>query len=613
MNQILKPQHWSVTCMFACIVLLLSMPFAISGRYAIYSSLYQDFLVLALGLVIVLLATITKSLRTSVPRVSYVLLAMAGYWLLQPLLTDVIYSETNIKAAMIFVLFAAVAWSVHSVIDRKQLITTIAWALLIGASIQALVVILQAAGVSLNVFGLFDIRSTGGLEGQFGQRNLLAHYLCWGVISGGYLTARGGRQVYLIGGLTLALAIVLGLISSRSIVLYGSALLLIAGILALYQRLSQPRDTVNHSVNHSAHRSAIWLVAMSALVLIPQLLMPVILSVFNISTESGLQRVLSSGADMARWYEMKKAFSGFLQAPLFGHGWNASAFQSFFWDFEVVPAAHIHSGQIAEHSHNIITELLVEMGLVGTLVVVVGAIWALIPLVKSSLKFESCFIIALLIVTAVHSMVEYPLWNTYFLLAVVIFLTAAPAKRVEKKVNAIYHLPIFIIALISFCIISFFMAIYQKNYSLYAKTAYDEQTQYVARTNAFYSVFLKLPLFLEDKDKLTVQNMDIAADIYHPEQVKALMRYSEYMPTPQATQYRGIYEYKIGQQNIGLDWLQRSWHYYPSQLPQSMVFIYNAHPQLEGLEDEVYNTCMLYQGLKLYQSLSSCPTPPSTW
>lgn len=613
MNQIDHKRHWSVSAMLACIVLLLIIPFTISGRYAIYSSLYQDFLVVALGLVIILLATITKSLRTSVPRVSYVLLAMAGYWLLQPLLTDIIYSDNNIKAAMIFVLFAAVAWSVHSVIDRAQLITTIAWALLIGANIQALVVILQAAGVSLAVFGLFDIRSAGGLEGQFGQRNLLAHYLCWGVIAGSYLTARGGRQIYLIGVVTLALAIVLGLISSRSIVLYGSALLIIAGIMAIYHRLSQSRDTVNLSASHSANRSAIWLVAISALIFIPQLLMPVILPVLNMSTESGLQQVLSSGADMARWYEMKKAFLGFLQAPLFGQGWNGSTFQSFFWDLEVVPAAHIHSGQIAEHSHNIITELLVEMGLVGTLLVVVGAIWALMPLIKFAMKLENCFILALLTVTAVHSMVEYPLWNTYFLLAVVIFLSAAPNKRDERIAKSIYQLPILITSLICLCVMSFFMLIYQKNYSVYAASAYDEETRHNARANAFYSVFLKLPLFLEDKDKLNIQNMDISADSYSSEQIESLLRYSEYMPTPQAAQYRGIYEYKAGQLKVGLDWLQRSWHYYPSQLPQSIVFIYNAHPALEGLEQAVYDACLRYQNTHFYENLQSCPKPPSTW
>jgi len=609
MNQTLKTQHWSANFILFCIGLLLIVPFAISGRYAVYSSLYQDFSVVALSLVIILLATMMKSLKTSVPRVSYVLLAMAGYWLLQPLFINVIYSESNIKAAMIFVLFAAVAWSVHSVIDRAQLITTIAWALLIGASIQALVVILQAASVSLAVFGLFDIRSASGLEGQFGQRNLLAHYLCWGLISGGYLTARDGRLVYLIGGLTIVLAIVLGLISSRSIVLYGSALLIIAGMLALYQRLSQPRDTVNRSAN----RSAKWLVAISALILIPQLLMPIILSVLNISTESGLQRVLSSGADMARWYEMKKAVLGFLQAPLFGHGWNASTFQSFLWDLEVVPVEYRHSGQIAEHSHNIITELLVEMGLVGTLLVVAGAIWALIPLIKSAIKFENCFLLALLSVTVLHSMVEFPLWNTYFLLAVVIFLSAASRKRAERRVGSIYQLPILITTVVSLCIVSFFMLIYQTNYSVYAASAYDEETRHNAHANAFYSVFLKLPLFLEDEDKLNIQNMDISADSYSSDDIESLLRYSEYMPTPQATQYRGIYEYKAGQPKVGLDWLQHSWHYYPSQLPQSMVIIYNAHPNLEGLENEVYKACMTYQDLELYKGLGSCPAPPSTW
>lgn len=604
MNQIDYDRHWTLSAMLACIALLLIVPFAISGRYAVYSSLYQDFVVIALGLMVVLLVTITKSLCKSAPRVSYVLLAMAGYWLLQPLFTDVIYSESNIKASIVFVLFAVVAWSVHSVIDRIQLITGIAWSLLIGASIQALVIVMQAIGIEVTILGVFNVSADNGIQGQLGQRNLLAHYLCWGIISGSYLTARGGRGIYLSVCLTIVTAIILGLISSRSIILYGSALLIIAGLQVVYQRVSHQYHT---------NQTAIWLVAIGALILIPQLLIPTILSVFNISTESGLQRVLSNGSDMARWYEMKKAFLGFLQAPLFGHGWNTSAFQSFYWDFEVVPVEYRHSGQIAEHSHNIITELLVEMGVVGTFLVVLGAIWALIPLVKSSLKLENGFILALLTVPAVHSMVEYPLWNTYFLLAVVIFLIAAPNKRNERIAKSIYQLPILITSLVCLCVVSFFIVIYQKNYSVYAANTYDEEAKYVARSNAFYSVFLKLPLFLEDRDKLTIQNMDITADNYSDEQINALVRYSEYMPTPQATQYRGIYEYKIGHQMVGLDWLQRSWHYYPSQLPQSMVFIYNAHPALEGLEQAVYDACLRYQNTHFYENLQSCPTPPSTW
>ena len=126
-------------------------------------------------------------------------------------------------------------------------------------------------------------------------------------------------------------------------------------------------------------------------------------------------------------------------------------------------------------------------------------------------------------------------------------------------------------------------------------------------------MFLKLPLFLEDKDKLVIQNMDIEASSYSTVQIESLMRYSEYMPTPQATQYRGVYEYKAGHEKVGLDWLQRSWHFYPSQLGQSLVFIYNAHPTLEGLENKVYNACVRYQSTNFYNNLKSCPMPPSTW
>lgn len=599
MNQIANNKHWSVAFMFACIGLLLIVPFAISGRYAVYSSLYQDFVVVAFSLLIVLLATMTKSLKVSAPRVSYVLLAMAGYWLIQPLFTDVIYIESNIKASIVFVLFAAVAWSIHSVVDRTQLITVIAWSLLIGTSIQALVVVMQAIGIEVSVLGVFNVSADNGIQGQLGQRNLLAHYLCWGIVAVSYLTVQRGNGFYLSATMTVIIAVILGLVDSRSILLYGIAMLIIALLQILYSR--------------KLLKSSKLLLVISALILVPQVLMPLILSSFDSATQTGLQRVLSSGSDTARGYELKKALLGFMQAPIFGQGWNESTFQAFSRALDLMPLDLHQQEKLPEHSHNVISELLVEMGVVGTLIVVVGTIWALIPAIRTSLKLESAFILALLTITAVHSMVEYPLWNTFFLLAVVLFLTTMPNQRSKGQVGSLYQLPILITSFVCFAIVCFFTVIYQNNYRLYASNASNKEAQYNARANAFYSVFLKLPLFQEDKDKLMVQNIDIMANSLSDDQVAALLRYSEYKPTPQSSQYRGLYEYKVGHNEAGLDWLQRSWHFYPSQLGQSLVFIYNAHPTLEGLEAEVYNACLRYQSTNFYNNLKSCPTPPSTW
>lgn len=602
MKQIYHDRHWSVSAMLVCIALLLIVPFAISGHYAVYSSLYQDFVVVAFSLLIVLLATMAKSLKVSAPRVSYVLLAMAGYWLLQPLFTDVIYIESNIKASIVFVLLAAVAWSIHSVIDRTQLITVIAWSLLIGTSIQAVVVVIQAIGIEVSFLGIFNVRADSGIKGQLGQRNLLAHYLCWGIVAGSYLTVQRGNGFYLTATLTVIIAVILGLVDSRSILLYGTAMLIIALLQILYSR--------------KLLKSSKLLLAISTLILVPQVLMPLILSSLDSATQTGLQRVLSSGSDTARGYELKKALLGFMQTPIFGQGWNESTFQAFSRALDIMPLDLHQQEKLPEHSHNVISELLVEMGVIGTLIVVVGTIWALIPAIRTSLKLESAFILALLTITAIHSMVEYPLWNTFFLMAVVLFLTTIPNQRSEspkRYAGSLYQLPILIISLASLAVVCFFMFIYQNNYRLYTVNATSEEEQYNARANAFYSVFLKLPLFREDEDKLTVQNIDIMADSLSDDQVAALLRYSEYKPTPQSSQYRGLYEYKVGHKEAGLDWLQRSWHFYPSQLGQSLVFIYNAHPTLKGLENKVYNACLRYQSTNFYNNLKSCPTPPSTW
>ncbi|MGN6994628.1 polymerase, partial [Neisseria sp. P0009.S005] len=74
----------------------------------------------------------------------------------------------------------------------ERVVSIFDWSLFIGATIQALIDLLQFKGWT-NVDWLNGIiaRSSGTVNGQLGQRKHLGHYLMWGILAASYLcTAR---------------------------------------------------------------------------------------------------------------------------------------------------------------------------------------------------------------------------------------------------------------------------------------------------------------------------------------------------------------------------------------------------------------------------------------
>jgi hypothetical protein len=78
------------------------------------------------------------------------------------------------------------------------------------------------------------------------------------------------------------------------------------------------------------------------------------------------------------------------------------------------------------NAHNLILQLLAEMGWVITAVVLLGFGWAIWPYFSQRAQVEGVLPLACMTVTLIHSMVEYPLWYLYFLAMLVVFMALAP-------------------------------------------------------------------------------------------------------------------------------------------------------------------------------------------
>jgi len=106
---------------------------------------------------------------------------------------------------------------------------------------------------------------------------------------------------------------------------------------------------------------------------------------------------------------------------------------------------------VFEHSHNVFMHLLAEMGVGGALLAIIGLgawVWGF---KWRELDLETWWLVALLAVIGTHSMLEYPLWYTYFLGVFAFLLGVGEQKVTLFKLSFIQKK--FGVAILSFVLI----------------------------------------------------------------------------------------------------------------------------------------------------------------
>lgn len=111
------------------------------------------------------------------------------------------------------------------------------------------------------------------------------------------------------------------------------------------------------------------------------------------------------------------------------HIWLGVGFSQF-WGTYVQQVTDIGFGEVAAHPHNIVAALLSESGLIGTLAVILPLLFLGL---KSRLRITSSaewFAWSQIAIIAFYSLVEYPLWYTYWLVIAGFWLGAVdPVSR----------------------------------------------------------------------------------------------------------------------------------------------------------------------------------------
>lgn len=335
------------------------------------------------------------------------------------------YGTYLLWAALLMVLGRHLA----DTVGLARLADVLALALVLGTLVGAAVAVLQWLGVADRLPWAF-LAHSGGSQANLGQVNHHAHYSWLGIASAFYLRGRAFVSRTWFWFLLLCVGFGSVLSGSRSVFLYA---LLLLGLLAY----ARHRDTRGPAASLLADAALLLpvLVALNVFGAWASPRIPEFLVWLDVDAVSpGAERALMPGARLyeqiagpsARVNILRAAWVAFVEHPWLGQGAG-----NYLWASFVAAAGQTDDRPmiVAEHAHNVIFQLLAEFGAPATLaVIVLLVVWAR-QFLRQPWRLEQVWCASILGIGATHSMLEYPLWYSYFLAPTALLLGATDATK----------------------------------------------------------------------------------------------------------------------------------------------------------------------------------------
>ncbi len=372
-------------------------------HHGLTTAFYSEWAAFALG-VMACFPLLRKSfwLHLEIPHAAIwlftiaVLIAIQTPFVDQAYVTQALLPGIYIAWAMVLVVLS---YWIREQLGIERSVAVLAWMLLIGGALQVMVGLVQYfAAPGALAFAIDPTASN--VFGNIGQRNHFATQITLASFALVYLHATDRVNRALSIPLLFLFAFALNLSSSRAAAIYIVAGLLLS--LVLYRAAREPV--------HRRLLQGTGLLLVSFLVI--QFSLP-LLDIGGLETLTAMQRLSMTGIDV-RLSEWHKAWLMFLESPFMGVGIGNYGWRSFHYqalpEFSALPAEILF-----HHSHNLIMQVLAELGAAGLLLLVLlAASWLrpLLPLWKDPAHW---LILALITVLFLHSNIEYPLWYSYFL------------------------------------------------------------------------------------------------------------------------------------------------------------------------------------------------------
>ncbi len=404
---------WLVGLMFV-------LPFLSYHHFLPIPSFYGEWIAAVLGLVALGLFMLNRYWQEmELPMVALVPLGLVVIMLIQVPTDRIVLPEHNILGAS-YLIWAVLLMMLSRVLTRelglREVVEILSWFLLCGGVLNAGIAIFQYFGVSSVLDGVI-VKSARIPFANIGQPNHFSNYITLGLGSLLYLTSRQRVHIWTAlaaGGLMLY---VLSFSGSRSSWLYVVAIALLSLWFFLVNRQAESRRLV-----------------IAGLLLLPVFALAQYLAPHSLATPTdNLFNLAGSKSDrMAIWQE---ALHMSLEEPLLGVGFGEFTWRHFLLSDQ---APDIIRGGLYNHCHNIVLQVLAELGLPAALLLVGGVMFWLTRLFRAGgFTPEQWWVLVLLSVLAIHSMLEYPLWYSYFLGIAAILLGAGEVRSIRLNMQRV--------------------------------------------------------------------------------------------------------------------------------------------------------------------------------
>jgi O-antigen ligase len=311
-------------------------------------------------------------------------------------------------------------------IGLARLADVLAAAIALGATVGAAIALAQWLGLAAGVPWIFSGQG-GSVYGNLGQANHHAHYSWLGIASLFYLRSRGwlSRPLLWLPIVLIGFGSVLG--GSRSVFLYP--LVILAAV--AWARHREPRGAAAKLLVDASLLLPL-LVALSLVGAWASPHIPEFRAWLGVTTGGG-----SSATSAGRLYAevsgpsirialARTAWTAFAEHPWLGQGPGNYIWASFV-------AASGHAGgepfAVAEHAHNFVFQLLAEFGALATLAVFLLLTFWAGNFFRRQWAPEHVWCASILGIGVVHSLLEYPLWYSYFLGPTALLLGATDSGK----------------------------------------------------------------------------------------------------------------------------------------------------------------------------------------
>ena len=544
----------------AALMCLLTVPFLMNVRVGPQGGFIIESTSAILALSMVLGVTLMGKFTQRPPLISVMFVGFAALIAIQARVMDISWvSQVDLTASVLLVV-ALATWALASWQQQSttSLMYWIAVALLIGVLLQTAVMWMQYFGLTSYFKGLISYSSSKNIMGQLGQRNHLGHYLMWGMVSVLYLHHTKALSRWISIALVFWLGLSMGLIGSRTLIVYLMAI----SILAMVWRLWAGK----------AYQTTLyWVLATLLWVLLVQFGLEKVLSAFEQShTTTGLERLVNSAhvVDTARSVEWQKAWLSFLSSPWTGHGWGSSSSQSVLMHGALPNLEGLRTVNVLfTHCHNSVLQLLSEVGLLGTLWLA-GCFLALVfACFKYAKRPESFFILALASITVCHSLLEYPLWYVYFLLPFALFWALVPRREAQQEACGKLNWAAMLTTVVALAMCARLLFAYNDIMGVYG-VAKNESVEVAASKKAKIHALIEREYLLDYYARMALieRSFDAYQGAELADEVENARLVAEYRPYNSYAIRWGMYQYRAGQEDAAKKWLDEVWLYYPTSI-----------------------------------------------